>query len=87
VSSEQEVRGHGGVIYRIRIKGQLDETWSEWFKPLTIVNEPPGEATLIGAVRDQAELHSLLNKVFNLNLTLLEVTINKMENRNDHTIR
>lgn len=70
------------MVYQIRIKGQLDGTWSDWFAPLTIVNEPHGEATLTGAVRDQAELHGLLDKVFNLNLTLLAVTTNKTEMEN-----
>ncbi len=64
---------HDGMIYQIRIKGHLDQTWIDWFTPLTIVNEADGEATLTGAVRDQAELHSLIDKVFNLNLTLLAV--------------
>jgi len=61
------------MIYQIRIKGHLDQTWIDWFTPLTIVNEADGEATLTGAVRDQAELHSLIDKVFNLNLSLLAV--------------
>jgi len=67
------VEHHDGMIYQIRIKGHLDQTWIDWFTPLTIVNEADGEATLTGAVRDQAELHSLIDKVFNLNLTLLAV--------------
>ena len=61
------------LVYQIRIKGHLDETWIEWFAPLQIVNEPNGEATFTGPVRDQSELHGLLDKVFNLNLTLLAV--------------
>ena len=64
---------HDGMIYQIRIKGHLDQTWIDWFVPLAIVNDPDGEATLTGAVRDQAELRSLLDKIFNLNLTLLAV--------------
>ena len=82
LSSEQPVDDRDAVVYQIRIKGQLDQTWSDWFTPLTIVNEPQGEATLTGAVRDQAELHGLLDKVFNLNLTLLAVTTNKTEMEN-----
>lgn len=61
------------LIYEIRIKNQVDESWMEWFSPLTLVNEANGEATLTGAVRDQAELHGLLNKIFDFNLTLLAV--------------
>lgn len=60
-------------IYQIRINGHLDETWIDWFSPLVVVNEPNGETTLMGEVRDQAELHGLIDRVFNLNLTLLSV--------------
>jgi hypothetical protein len=61
-------------VYQIRIQGHLDETWFNWFSPLVLVNEENGEATLTGAVRDQAELHGLLDKIFDLNLTLLSVS-------------
>jgi hypothetical protein len=61
------------MVYQIRIDGHLDETWINWFSPLAITNEANGEATLTGAVRDQAELHGLLDRVFGLNLTLLAV--------------
>jgi hypothetical protein len=61
------------VVYQIRINGHLDETWMNWFSPLVVVNEASGEATLTGVVRDQAELHGLLDRVFGLNLPLLSV--------------
>jgi len=61
------------LIYQIRINGHLDEPWINWFSPLVVVNEASGEATLTGAVRDQAELAGLLGRVFDLNLTLLAV--------------
>jgi hypothetical protein len=61
------------LVYQIRIKNHLDGLWIDWFSPLVMVNEANGEATLTGAVRDQAELHGLLNRVFELNLTLLAV--------------
>ena len=61
------------TIYQIRVKDHIDNEWAEWFKPLQIINESNGEATLTGTVRDQSELHGLLNRVFELNLTLLAV--------------
>ncbi|HSK89312.1 MAG TPA: hypothetical protein VK880_13195 [Anaerolineales bacterium] len=61
------------LVYQIRITGHLDESWIIWFSPLVIVNEANGETTLTGAVRDQAELHGLLERVFDLNVTLLAV--------------
>ena len=59
------------IVYQIRIKGHLDETWIDWFSPLVVVNEVNGEATLTGQARDQAELAGVLNRIFDLNLTLL----------------
>jgi hypothetical protein len=61
------------VVYQIRIKEHLDESWISWFSPLVVVNEANGESILTGAIRDQAELHGLLDKVFDLNCTLLAV--------------
>jgi hypothetical protein len=66
----------GSLVYQIRIKGHLDETWINWFSPLAVVNEANGEATLTGAVRDQAELAGVLNRIFDLNLILL--ALNRM---------
>ena len=63
----------GSSVYQIRIQGHLDETWINWFSPLLVVNDANGEATLTGAVRDQAELHGVLDRIFDLNLTLLAV--------------
>ena len=61
------------IIYQIRIKDHLGEEWAEWFAPLVIHNEPTGDATLTGPVRDQAELIGFLVKIHNLNLELLAV--------------
>ncbi|HRW07013.1 MAG TPA: hypothetical protein P5121_18045 [Caldilineaceae bacterium] len=57
--------------YQIRVQGHLGETLSEWFAPLQINNEPAGEATLTGPLRDQAELYGVLLKLYNLNFTLI----------------
>lgn len=61
------------IIYQIRIQEHLDDQWVEWFSPLVISNEPSGDATLTGPVRDQAELYSILLKLHNLNVTLIAV--------------
>lgn len=59
--------------YKIRIKGHLDERWSEWFDHMTITYEESGETLLTGLVIDQAELHGLLKKIRDLGLTLVSV--------------
>ncbi len=60
-------------IYKIRIKGHLDDRWSEWFDDLTITLEENGETLLTGPVADQAELHGLLKKIRDLGLVLVSV--------------
>jgi len=61
------------VVYKIRIKGHLDERWSEWFDDMTISLEENGETLLTGPVADQAELHGLLKKIRDLGLVLVSV--------------
>jgi hypothetical protein len=60
-------------IYQVRIREYLDDDVAEWFRPLTIGHEAEGATTLTGPVRDQAELHGLLSRIRDLNLTLLSV--------------
>jgi hypothetical protein len=59
--------------YQIRVKGHFDHTLTDWFAPLRIANEPDGETTLTGPVRDQAELYGILIKLYKLNFTLIAV--------------
>ena len=60
-------------LYEIRIKGHLDERWSDWFDGLTITLEDSGDTLLTGPVVDQAALHGLLRKVRDLGIPLLSV--------------
>jgi hypothetical protein len=57
--------------YEIRIKGQLDPSWSEWFEGMRIEPLPDGETLLSGPLIDQAALHGLLNRIRDMNLTLI----------------
>ncbi|MCO6450769.1 MAG: hypothetical protein J5I90_08270 [Caldilineales bacterium] len=61
-------------IYQIRLKGHLDERWTDWFDGLTITQEANGDTLLTGPVIDQAALHGLLRKVRDLGLPLQSVT-------------
>ena len=61
------------AVYAIRVIGQVDAHWSEWFDGLTISNTQPGEAMISGEIVDQAALHGTLNKIRNLNLALISV--------------
>ncbi len=59
--------------YEIKIKGTLDESWSDWFDGLTITHDAAGDTLLEGAVRDQTALYGLIAKARDLGLTLIAV--------------
>ena len=61
------------MIYRIRVAGHLDPSWSEWFEGLEITNLDSGDTLLAGPVVDQPMLHGLLAKIRDLGLVLVEV--------------
>lgn len=61
------------TVYQIRLQGQLDHRWSDWFDGMAIVPDGSGETLLTGPVADQAALHGLLRKVRDLGLPLLSV--------------
>lgn len=60
--------------YQIRIKGQLDSQWTDWFEGLTITLEDNGDTFITGLVLDQAALHGLLKKVRDLGMPLISVS-------------
>ncbi|OGO18939.1 MAG: hypothetical protein A2144_13820 [Chloroflexi bacterium RBG_16_50_9] len=74
----------------IRIKGQIDRNWADWFGGLTITHTENGETVLTGPVRDQAALHGLLSRLADLGLPLVSVTSTGMsieKPTGDHTTR
>jgi hypothetical protein len=61
----------------IRVKGQIDEHWSDWFGDLALRHTEQDETILSGTVVDQAALYGLLTKLRNLGLSL--VSVNSVE--------
>ncbi len=64
----------GGGFFEIRVKGHLDNQWSDWLEGLQMKFCDNGEMILTGNVVDQAALLGILNKLNRLNLTLLSAT-------------
>jgi hypothetical protein len=61
--------------YEIRIRGHLEDCWSDWFDGLAITYPAPGETVLTGPVRDQAALHGVLAKIRDLGLVLVSINV------------
>jgi hypothetical protein len=58
----------------VRVRGQIDQNWSDCLGRLTIVYTENGETTLTGTVRDQSALLGLMNRLGGLGLHILSVT-------------
>ena len=71
MSDGRQFRGRG--VYEIRVKGNLDLRWSDWFDGFTITPVGDEDTLLIGCVADQAALHGVLHKIRDLGLPLLTV--------------
>jgi hypothetical protein len=74
MSDEIEPGGgsHRAVCYQIRVSGELDEGWSEWFAGLRVATRE-GDTLLVGPM-DQAALHAALRRVRDLGLPLISVS-------------
>lgn len=56
----------------IKIKGQIDESWNEWFDGMHISIEE-SYTTLSGDIKDEAHLHGILNRIRDFNLKLISI--------------
>ena len=59
--------------YEIKVQGHLDTQWAEWLYGLTITHEHDGTTTLYGPLPDQMVLHSVLDRMRDMNLQLISI--------------
>ena len=62
-----------GDVYRVQVRGHLDDRWSDWLGGLDLLRQDDGTTVLVGPVVDQAALHGVLARVRDLGLPLLAV--------------
>ena len=61
--------------YEIKIRGHLDQRWSDWFADLKLTYMDEDVTLLSGSLLDQAALHGLLERIRDLNLRLISVNL------------
>jgi hypothetical protein len=59
-------------LYRIRLIGRLDNTWAEWFEGMSFGYDE-NSTILEGEITDNSSLHSILNRIHDLNLTIISL--------------
>ena len=60
--------------YEITINGYLNPSWSDWFAGMKMTHLEGNETLIAGTLPDQAALHGLLERIRDLNLTLISVS-------------
>jgi hypothetical protein len=69
-----------GSAYEIRVRDHLEEHWIAFFEGWSLRNTENGEVLLTNPNIDQAGLHGVLNRIRDLNLTLISVNRVNREN-------
>lgn len=65
----------------IKVLGQIDKKWNEWFDGMQISYEQ-NYSILTGHIKDESKLHGILNLIRDLNLKLISVNPIKEKNNN-----
>jgi hypothetical protein len=78
-SNEKHVKLWTPATYRIEVQGHLDESWSDRLAGMRITTRKRSDqttvTTLVGRLRDQAELSGVLNSLYELHLSILKVEV------------
>jgi hypothetical protein len=76
-SNEKRIKLWTPATYRIEVDGHIDESWSDRLAGMRITTRKRSDqttvTTLVGRLRDQAELSGVLNSLYGLNLSILKV--------------
>ncbi len=67
------------LAVEILVKGQIDTHWSEWFDDLSVTYPVKGQTVLTGNLADQAALHGLISRLWELGLPLISVSTEPKE--------
>jgi hypothetical protein len=78
-SNEKNIKLWTSATYRIEVEGYLNESWSDRLAGMRITTRNRADqtsvTTLIGRLRDQAELSGVLNSLYDLHQSILKVEV------------
>ena len=78
-SKEKHIKLWTPATYRIEVEGHLDESWSDRLVGMRITTRKKSDQTTVttldGRLRDQAELSGVLNRLYDLHLSILKVEV------------
>ncbi len=57
--------------YEILVEGQLDPHWCNWLEGLSLEHLPDGNTRITGVLSDQVALRTVVERIFDLNLSLI----------------
>ena len=78
-SNDKRIKLWTPATYCIEAEGHLDASWSDRLAGMQISTQKRADqstvTTLIGRIRDQAELSGVLNSLYDLHLSILKVEV------------
>lgn len=63
----------------IRIKGYIQEQWSEWFGSLALSHPNPNETILSGVLSDEAALYGIIARLRDLGLHIISLSSEEVD--------
>ena len=83
LSNEKRLKLWTPATYCIEVDGNLDESWSDRLGGMRITTrkrkDQSAVTTLIGPLRDQAELSGVLNSLYEMHFPILSVKVLEKE--------
>ncbi len=78
-TKEKPIKLWTPATYRIEVEGNLNESWSEFLAGMHITARKRSDSTivttLVGRLRDQAELTGVLNSLHDLHRPIVKVEV------------
>jgi hypothetical protein len=74
-SGDMPISSYEAVLYHIELQGELDHSWSEEFRGLSIEHSRRADGQIVSALSgkfvDQAALYGVLNLAYSLGMPIL----------------